>query len=114
MPRRTQRCRPVLAMFMSWKDNTNHSPDCVFTNDDLHVMFPDHIVKWFNVRACGKENPDQDAGDCPTLKGSSGLEADKQALSFFMPNQGMKWNIDEERVRILGLDGKHESQASPI
>ena len=53
-----------------------------------------HIVRYMSLKTYGVEVPTEDQR--PTDRRSSGLDFVKKAISFFMPNQNVKWNVESE------------------
>ena len=53
--------KTILAKFLSWKHGENYNADTEFSQDQLLSIFPEDIVKYFNLRAYGAEEPDDTA-----------------------------------------------------
>ena len=98
MPRRrlttAQLYAPYLRRFMEWKDGHEYEPGTQFTNAQLLEIRPNHVVRYMRLKAYGTEQPGAD--DRPIHRRASGLEFIKKAISFFMPNQNAKWNVEHE------------------
>jgi hypothetical protein len=62
-----------------------------FTAEQLNGLKPVDIYKWMCLKAYGKEDPGPD--DNPTYGRASSLEYYKKAISHFMPNKLMAWNV---------------------
>ena len=78
---------------MAWKDGHNYDPATTeFTQEQLLEIRPSHIVRYMSLLAYGMETPEDNSR--PTHRRSSGMEFQKKALSFFMPNQNAKWNVE--------------------
>ena len=85
---------PYLRRFMSWKDKTDYAVGTNFTDAQLLEIRPSHIVRYMSLLAYGSEEPGDN--DRPTRRRSSGLDFVKKAISFFMPNQNVKWNVESQ------------------
>ena len=98
MPRQRRTTRqsyePYLQRFMEWKDRREYVRGTVFTQAQLLEIRPSHLVRYMCRLAYGTETPDDDAR--PLGRRSSGLHFVKKAISFFMPNQNAKWNVEHE------------------
>ena len=98
MPRRQRTLREkyhaFLRKFMSWKDGTEYDEGFQFTDAQLLEIRPSHLVRYMSLLAFGEEFPDDNAR--PIHRRSSGLEFVKKAVSFFMPNQNVKWNVETQ------------------
>ena len=98
MPRRRLTTRqlysPYLRKFMEWKDGRGYDAGWQFTDAQLLEIKPNHIVRYMSLKAYGVEVPGED--DRPTNRRASGLEFVKKAISFFMPNQNAKWNVETQ------------------
>ena len=94
--RRTTReiYKPYLRKFMSWKDGQDHPAGTEFTQAQLLTIRPSHIVRYMNLLSYGDENPGE--GAQPLNRRSTGMEVVKKAISYFMPNQNAKWNVEHE------------------
>ena len=81
-----------LAVFMTYHQgkeppyNNCHK----FTSGELEELVLQDIVKFFNFRAYGIEEPTDQ--DCPTDTRSNTLKYWKKLLPSFMPNCHMQWN----------------------
>ena len=58
---------------------------------ELFQLTPAHVVSFLNSRAYKNPFPTEEEKDHPIHARSSGLEFNKKALSYFMPNQGKQW-----------------------
>ena len=85
---------PYLRKFLSWKDGTEYAPTTRFTDAHVQDIRPNHIVRYMSLLAYGTEQPGD--GDHPTIRRSSGMEFVKKAISFFMPNRNVPWNVESQ------------------
>ena len=76
--------------------NASYSIHTVFSSEELSSIIPQEIVAWMKLTAFGRS----DAGDdnVPTCGRSNTLAFHKKALSYFMPNKHLGWNM----VSLLG------------
>ena len=65
-----------------------------FTDAQLLEIRPNHVFRYMCLLTYGTEKPDDNAR--PTGRRSSGLDFIKKAISFFMPNQNAKWNVESQ------------------
>ena len=79
---------------MEWKDRREYEPGTEFTEAQLLEIRPSHLVRHMCHLAYGVEVPGDD--DRPSLRRSSGLEFVKKAISFFMPNRNVQWNVESQ------------------
>ena len=93
-PNTRQLYTPYLRRFMSWKDARDYAVGTQFTDAQLLEIRPTHIVRYMCLLAFGNEHPGDD--DKPLHRRSSGLDFVKKAISFFMPNQNVKWNVESQ------------------
>jgi hypothetical protein len=68
-----------------------YEKDHLFSQEELAALTPNDIKRWMCVKAYGTAEPGVD--DNPTLCRSTSLEFWKKAISFFMPNRLMSWNV---------------------
>ena len=80
---------------MQWKDGQEYAPGTQFTEAQLLEIRPNQIVRYMSLLAFGKEVPSDD--DKPVRRRSSGLDFVKKAISFFMPNQNVKWIVQTQQ-----------------
>ena len=85
---------PYLRRFMSWKDGREYAAETAFTEAQLLEIRPSHIVRYMSLLAYGTEQPGDD--DKPIHRRSSGLDFIKKSISFFMPNQNVKWIVQNQ------------------
>lgn len=80
-----------LCQCMSLKDGVIYSRDHIFENHHLLTLTPRDICNYFNLKAFGTENPNEEA----TSKHgrSSSLMFYKKSISYFMPNKLIGWNV---------------------
>ena len=86
--------RPHLRALMSHKDGVDYGADAEFTRAQILEIRPRHIVRWMCRGAYGTEEPTDN--DRPVNRRSSGLQFQKKAVSYFMPNRNAKWNVETE------------------
>ena len=79
---------------MNTSFGTAHPKDHTFTDDELLALTPEHIYAYLATKAYGTPNP-TDANN-PTLLCSNTLQYMKKALSYYMPNKLMEWNVDSQ------------------
>ena len=79
-----------LVAFMSFLDDREYPKDQTFDNTRLLQITPQDVLRWFNLKAYGTENPSDDAN--PIECRSSSIEYAKKSLSSFMPNKPFPWN----------------------
>ena len=65
-----------------------------FSQAQLLAIRPIDIVRWMCRDAFGTPEPGPE--DKPTERRSSGLAFAKKAVSYFMPNKHMHWNVETE------------------
>ena len=68
-----------------------YEKDHVFSQEELAALAPNDIKRWMCEKAYG--TPEPGPNDHPTLCRSTSLEFWKKAISSFMPNRLMSWNI---------------------
>jgi hypothetical protein len=85
---------PYLHKFMVWKDGTNYPAWTVFTQEQLLAIRARHLVQYMSLLAYQTEKPGE--GDHPTEARSTGLEFVKKAISSFMPNRNVQWNMESQ------------------
>jgi len=88
--------KPYLVRCMNLVFETNRTKEYEFTDEELYRLRPQHIARFFGVTAYGKEEPDLQ-NDNPTKARSSTLEFAKKAISYYMPNRNMTWNMQTEQ-----------------
>ena len=93
MPERTldEQYRPSLVKFMSFKDGVNYPKGQQFTRNELAAITPEQLTRWMQLKVYGTADPLPT--DNPTEGRSSSLEYAKKAISFYMPNRLMQWNV---------------------
>jgi hypothetical protein len=96
MPRRkkttAEQYAPYLRRFMQWKHGRLYDEGHIFTQEELLAIRPIHLVRYMSLVAYDKEEPGPD--DKPTHRRSTGLEFFKKAVSSFMPNRNVAWNVE--------------------
>ena len=85
---------PYLRRFMNWKDGREYARGTEFTDAQLLEIRPSHVFRYMCLLTYNTEQPDDDAR--PIGRRSSGLDFVKKAISFFMPNQNAKWNVESQ------------------
>ena len=73
----------------------NHDKDHVFTQEELLGLTPEHLVRYMSMKVFGVPEPEEDAN--PMEGRSSSLEYYKKAVSYFMPNKLMTWDVQTGR-----------------
>ena len=68
-----------------------YEKDHVFSQEVLAALTPNDIKRWMCEKAYG--TPEPGPNDHPTLCPSTSLKFWKKAISSFMPNRLMSWNI---------------------
>jgi hypothetical protein len=86
--------RPYLLKFMAWKDGQAYGQDTVFTQAQLLEIRPRDLVRYMCLQAYKTADPT--AEDKPMYARSTGLEVIKKAISSFMPNKNVKWNVESQ------------------
>jgi hypothetical protein len=82
----------VLRRLMSYlHEEEAYDKDHIFSQEDLAALTPNDIKRWMCLKAYGTPKPGPD--DHPTLCRSTSLEFWKKAISSFMPNRLMSWNV---------------------
>ena len=72
--------------------------DIVFPDNVLASITPTEITRWFKLKAYGDPDADEEAADTkPTGGRCSSLEFYKKALSSFMPNKHLGYDVITER-----------------
>jgi hypothetical protein len=90
-PTTEEQYRPSLVSLMRFRDGINYAKDQQFSRAQLGSIQPEELVRWMKRQVYG--NPDAGQNDNPTHGRSSTLEYMKKAVSFFMPNRLMPWNV---------------------
>ena len=83
--------KSVLVRLLSFLDNAEYSKDTIFPKERLADIKPDDLMRFFNLKIFGAENPTAEQRLRPQLR-STCLEFWKKALSYYMPNRLMQWN----------------------
>ncbi len=74
---------------MCFLDDTDYDRDHVFPEEQLHHIRPWDILRWFNLKVYGTEEP---AADTEPQVRSNSVLCWKKMLSYFMPNNHHPWN----------------------
>ena len=100
MPRGTLKCykKSVLIAFMQFRDAPmQYVGDIVFPDNVLASITPTKITRWFKLKAYRDPDLDKDYADTKPTEGSSFfLEFYKKALSLFMPNKHLGYDVITE------------------
>ena len=83
---------PVLKKLMTFVNNEDYPDNYVFSNEELGALTPTSVMLWFNDRMFGDSEPRVGHNMTPLWR-SSAAEFWKKAISFFMPNKMMPWNV---------------------
>ena len=76
---------------MGLKDGTVYPKKISFDPEHILTLTPEDIVSYFHLKVFGTTDPDEDS--TPKLRRSSSLVYYKKAISFFMPNKLLGWNV---------------------
>jgi hypothetical protein len=82
----------ALVAFLSYRDGVAYSKDAEFGQDVFSSITDADIVKWLKYKAYGTPTPGE--FDLPIVGRSSTLFFHKKAISFFIPNKHLKWNVE--------------------
>ena len=82
---------PYLVQFMTFRDSVEYERNHQFSQAHLGTIQPEQVVRWMKNKVYGTPEPGPD--DNPTEGRSSSLVFAKKALSFYMPNKLMSWNV---------------------
>jgi hypothetical protein len=87
---------PYLLKFMTWKHGREeeYEKGTVFTQAQLLEITPRDLVRYMSLQAYQTEDPTPE--DKPIHARSGGLEVVKKAISSFMPNKNVKWNVESQ------------------
>jgi hypothetical protein len=86
----------ILLTFLNYRDrneNVFYTADTEFEQEFLSAITAEEILEWMNVKAFGVGNP-AEHDHLPSLIRSSTLSFYKKAISYFIPNKHLKWNVD--------------------
>ena len=87
--------KPTLIQLMSLLDGTQYEHDHEFTQERLLQLKPHDIERWMKKNAYGTPDAGNDA--TPMEARSSSLLYWKKALSSYMPNRLMTWNVTTQQ-----------------
>ena len=76
---------------MGLKDGTVYNKFFIFENEHLLTLTPEDVVCYFNLKIYGTPHPDKEV--CPRYGRSSSLCFYKKAISYFMPNKLLGWDM---------------------
>jgi hypothetical protein len=82
----------ILVAFTQHQDGFPYDPDYVFSNQEFNSITAEDVCRWLCLRAFGTPEP-LDA-DVPTHCHASTLHFDKKAISSFIPNRHLGYNVD--------------------
>jgi len=88
-PTQIKRYRTHLIALMSFFHNKKYSRTKEFETDELALLTPDIIYRFFCKRIFGTENP---AASINPQKRSTSIYYWKKSISHFMPNHDTKWD----------------------
>ena len=83
--------KSVLVRLLSFLDDVKYSKETIFPKERLAMLKPDDLMRFFNSKIFGAENPTDEQRLRPQLR-STCVEFWKKALSYYMPNRLMQWN----------------------
>jgi hypothetical protein len=83
--------KAILIQFMSYRDQIDYDKEHEFTQVELSAITPTDLVRWMSLKVYS--NPEPGKNDNPIRGRSSSLEHYKKAISSFMPNKHMAWNV---------------------
>ena len=83
--------KPYLVKCMNLVKGTNHTIEYNFSNEELFTLTPHEIKRYLATLSYGIEDPSPT--DLPTTGRASTLEFAKKAISYYMPNRNMVWNM---------------------
>jgi hypothetical protein len=87
-----QKYQSVLVSFLSRRDNVTYSRDEKFSEEHIRSITADDVVKWLKYKAYRTDTPTDD--DKPVFARSTTLFFDKKAISSFIVNKHMKYNVE--------------------
>ena len=85
-----QQYQRILVKFFRYIDGADYDWDHSFTAVQLNSVTDLDVVRYMNVLAFGRPDPEPDAN--PTGARSSTIAYVKKAISYFIPNNHMQWN----------------------
>jgi hypothetical protein len=83
--------KAILIQFMLYRDQIDYDKEHEFTQVELSAITPTDLVQWMSLKVYS--NPEPGENDNPICGRSSSLEHYKKAISSFMPNKYMAWNV---------------------
>jgi hypothetical protein len=88
-----EKYKPHLVSLMNFRDGTmSYTIDTVFDPvTQLGTITPEEIVRWMKFKAYG--DPDAPSTANPIKARANSLMQYKKAISYFMPNKLIKWNV---------------------
>jgi hypothetical protein len=92
MPENIRSYKQTLFHFLNYIDETNLKVDeDDIPHERLKTLTPPDLLRWFNFKTFGQEDPADDAN--PTEARSNSIANWKKQLSYFMPNNHHPWNV---------------------
>jgi hypothetical protein len=83
--------KAILIQFMLYHDQIDYDKEHEFTQLELSAITPTALVRWMSLKVYG--NPEPGKNNNTICGRSSSLELYKKAISSFMPNKHVAWNI---------------------
>ena len=77
--------KSTLDHLMAFICHREFARDYIYSDEELHIIQPHHVLQWMNVKTFGIANPGIDAN--PISARSNSLTYWKKAISFFHPNR---------------------------
>jgi hypothetical protein len=90
-PTQISRYKTTLAELMSFKLNQHYTRDHDFTQHQLLSITDVDVSRWMCLKAYG--DPDPAPANNPTVGRASSLAYYKKAISYFMPNRHVGWDV---------------------
>jgi len=82
--------KSTLDHLMTFICHREFARDYIYSDEELHIIQPHHVLQWMNVKTFGIANPGIDAN--PISARSNSLTYWKKAISFFHPDRLMEWS----------------------
>jgi hypothetical protein len=84
--------KKVLTTFMQFRTGTAYHHEYEFDNHELNSITADDVCFYLRFKAYGSPTPG--ANQLPTFCRSSTLHFHKKAISHFIPNRHLRYNVD--------------------
>jgi hypothetical protein len=84
--------KKVLLNFLSYRDGTTYNNDHSFDLATLGSITAEDVCRWLRYKAYGSPEPDED--HLPGFARSTTLHFHKKAISYFIPNKHMAYNVE--------------------